>query len=168
MSHDHAATGEHKAHVLPYRIYIGVWAGLLVLTVLTVAVSYSDFGILNIVIAMGVATVKASLVTLFFMHLKYDEKFNQILFAGTMIFFTIFIVLTLADNAERGRVDPIEANLITPVPSRAPLRAHGAPGSHAGADSAHAPADSAHAAADSAGAPADSAHAPADSGGAGH
>ena len=69
------------------------------------------------VVAMAVATVKASLVVLFFMHLKYDEPFNGLIFVGTLIFLGIFIVLTMADFQERGRVNPIEAREIQPVPA---------------------------------------------------
>ena len=60
MSQEHATATEHKPHVLPYAMYIGVWAALIVLTVVTVWVSYHDFGNMNIVVAMAVATVKAS------------------------------------------------------------------------------------------------------------
>jgi cytochrome c oxidase subunit 4 len=121
MSHDHAAAGEHKPHVLPVRIYVGVWAALLVLTYVTVKISYFDFGVMNIYIAMGIATLKASLVALFFMHLKYDEAFTQVLFVSTLVFLAIFIALTMADTVERGRVDPIERRELEPVPVRPEL-----------------------------------------------
>src|SRR5215831_12099926 len=90
----------HKPHVLPVRVYAGVWLGLLVLTFITVRVSYFNFGIMNLIVAMGVATLKASLVVLFFMHLKYDEKFNAIIFVASLIFLGIFFTLTLADTME--------------------------------------------------------------------
>jgi len=129
MSQDHAATAEHKPHVLPYRIYFTVWASLITLTVLTVWVSYHDYGNMNIVVAMAIATVKASLVVLFFMHLKYDEPFNGLVFVGTLIFLSIFIVLTMADFKERGRVNPIEAREIAPAPA---LEKRAATGEHGG------------------------------------
>ena len=132
MSHDAAPshnsgnaheTGgrKHHPHVLPVRKYVAVWIALMVLTVVTVKVSYFNFGIMNLVVAMGVATLKASLVVLFFMHLKYDEKFNAIIFAGSLTFLTIFFVLTLADTMERGKVDPLEAHELLPVPARPEL-----------------------------------------------
>jgi len=133
MSHDHAPAVEHKPHVLPVRIYVLVWGGLIVLTWITVAVSYFHFGFLNIAIAMAIATAKAALVTLFFMHLKYDEKFNQVLFAGTLVFFFVFIMLTLSDNAERGRVDPIERAGIELVPARTAAGSGAADTTHGGA-----------------------------------
>ena len=120
--HAHGSGGrKHHPHVLPVRTYLAVWIGLLVLTVVTVKVSYFNFGIMNLVVAMGVATLKASLVVLFFMHLKYDEKFNAIIFAGSLTFLTIFFVLTLADTMERGKVDPVEAHELVPVPARPEL-----------------------------------------------
>jgi len=108
MSHDtaeaHGNGGrKHHPHVLPVRTYLAVWIGLLVLTVITVKTSYFNFGIMNLVVAMGIATLKASLVVLFFMHLKYDEKFNAIIFAGSLTFLTIFFVLTLAGDRICGR-----------------------------------------------------------------
>ena len=100
---------------------------------------------------MGVATVKATLVALFFMHLKYDEKFNQIFFVSTLVFLGIFVALTMADNAERGRVDPLEAREILLVPARPDAvqgteSGHGSDAGH-GADTGHgepAAGDSAH------------------------
>jgi cytochrome c oxidase subunit 4 len=153
MSHAHTSHGHGGGglvpHVLRLRIYIGVWAALLVLTVVTVAVSYQDFGTLNIVVAMAVATVKATLVTLFFMHLKYDEHFNVIVFVTSLTFLGIFFILTMADTAERGKVDPIEASVIEPVPAFAVLDStghgavadsvHGAPARGMPADSTQAP-----------------------------
>ena len=138
MSHEQATAGARKPHVLPLRVYLGVSVSLLILTVVTVKVSYMDFGLFNIIVAMGVATIKGSLVVLFFMHLKYDEKFNAIVFVGSLAFLAVFLVLTLADTMERGRVDPLEQHQITPVPGRPELMEGGA------ADDAHGAADDAH------------------------
>lgn len=77
--------------------YLMVWAILLVLTIITVKVSYYNFGILNIVVAMGVATVKGSLVCLYFMHLKYDNRVNQVIFVSAFVFLAIFVGLTASD-----------------------------------------------------------------------
>ena len=116
----------HHPHVLPLRIYAGVLVALLVLTFITVKVSYYNFGVLNLIVAMGVASLKASLVVLFFMHLKYDEKFNAVVFAGSLTFLAIFLVLTLSDTIERGKVDPLEARELWAVPAR-PELSHGKP-----------------------------------------
>src|SRR3989338_10558160 len=77
--------------------YLLVWAALLVLTVLTVSVSYYNFGVMNIVVAMGVATVKGTLVCLYFMHLKYDNRVNHVVFISAFVFLAIFIGLTGSD-----------------------------------------------------------------------
>ena len=79
-------------HVLPFSIYAKVLSALLVLTVLTVAVAQMDFGFFNVLIAMGIATVKAVLVLLFFMHLKYDNKLFPVIFL-TGVFFLVILFL---------------------------------------------------------------------------
>ena len=117
----HGSGRTHHPHVLPIRIYAVVAAALLILTFVTVKVSYYNFGVMNLFVAMGVATLKATLVVLFFMHLKYDEKFNAIVFVGSLTFLTIFFVLTLADTMERGRVDALETHELVPVPARPEL-----------------------------------------------
>ncbi|OGP06146.1 MAG: hypothetical protein A2Z91_06175 [Deltaproteobacteria bacterium GWA2_38_16] len=79
------------------KTYLAVVVSLLILTVITVTTSYFNFGIFNIVVAMAIASIKASLVCLYFMHLKYDNKFNQVVFISAFIFLAIFIGLTGAD-----------------------------------------------------------------------
>ena len=73
-------------HPVPWPILVGVWIGLMILTVITVAVTYVDLGALNIIIAMGVATMKASLVVAFFMHLFWDKPLNSITFLFSILF----------------------------------------------------------------------------------
>ena len=82
MSSDH--------HIVPFSTYMKVLSILLFLTVLTVLVAQMDFGFFNVLIAMGIATVKAVLVLLFFMHLKYDNKLFPVIFL-TGVFFLIII-----------------------------------------------------------------------------
>ncbi len=119
MSQAHAAAAsEHKHHVVPVRAYIMVWIGLLILTVVTVRVSYFDFGAGNLIVAMAIATAKASLVALIFMGLKWDERFNGLILIVALAMLGIFFVLTLADTMERGEVDPVESREIVPVPGR--------------------------------------------------
>ena len=113
-----AAAQPHKPHILPLKLYFFVAAALLVLTYVTVRVSYFHFGTWNLIVAMGVATIKASLVALFFMHLKYDERFNAVIFVGSLACLGIFFSLTLADTMERGALDPVKAGDILPVPGR--------------------------------------------------
>lgn len=79
-----------KPHIIPFNVYIKVLATLLVLTVVTVAVSRVDFGPWNTVIAMAIASVKAAFVLLYFMHLKYDDRTYAVGF-GTAIFFLVLL-----------------------------------------------------------------------------
>lgn len=93
--------GDEIAHVMPVRLLIGVWAALMVLTVITVAVTSVDLGSrLNLIIAMAIATVKAGLVVTYFMHLRWDRPFNTLVFLGSLLFVSLFISMTLFDKSE--------------------------------------------------------------------
>lgn len=116
---DHGASGaaggdgghgaDHVPHVTPLGHYFGVFAALIVFTAITVGVSYLDFGGWNLVIAMLVATAKATLVAAIFMHLLHDLRFHAIIFAFSVIFLGIFIIFTSFDMFARGRADLLEA-----------------------------------------------------------
>jgi cytochrome c oxidase subunit 4 len=92
-------------HITPLKTYLAVAGTLFFLTAVTVWVSYFDFGSFNIVIAMGVATLKASIVALFFMHLLWDDKKNLTMFVMSLMFLGIFITVTLLDTGFRGGVN---------------------------------------------------------------
>jgi cytochrome c oxidase subunit 4 len=97
MSHEaHPQVG----HVLPLNTLFGVLATLLVMTFVTVAVSWFDFGRFNLWIALGIAVFKASLVLLFFMHLKYDKPMNAIVIIVSIALVVLFIAITLTDSAQ--------------------------------------------------------------------
>ncbi len=81
-----------KNHIVPFKTYLSVLIALLVLTVITVGVAQIDFGVLNAFFAMLIATVKAALVLLYFMHLKYDDKIYWVVF-GTAVFFVVILFL---------------------------------------------------------------------------
>jgi len=90
-----------KEHDSGIRIYLVVWGALVVLTAVTVAVSYVHLGMMNVVVALLVASVKASLVALFFMHLRYESKLVWG-FALTPVFFLVLIIAgTLLDTSFR-------------------------------------------------------------------
>jgi len=90
-----------KGHASGYGIYVVVWGGLVLLTGVTVAVSYVNLGVMNIVVALLIASVKASLVALYFMHLRSEGRLVWG-FALTPIFFLVLIVAgTLADTLFR-------------------------------------------------------------------
>jgi cytochrome c oxidase subunit 4 len=104
--HDHEDDGAVHVHIGSNQSYIGIFLALIFLTFVTVKVSYYDFGSANIIIAMLVATMKASLVAAFFMHLRYDKLFNTLAFLGSFLFLAIFILLTYDDLGNRAKIDP--------------------------------------------------------------
>ncbi len=93
------AAGGH--HVLPMKVYINVFIILLIFTALTVLVARFDFGMMNSVIAMAVATVKATLVALYFMHLKYDDKSNAVCLVGAFFFLIVMFIFIALDVGSR-------------------------------------------------------------------
>jgi len=108
----------HKGHA---KAYIKVWIGLLVLTVVTVWVSYYNFGTWNILVAMLVATVKGALVCLVFMHLLYDNRMNQVVFVSAFAFLGIFVGLTASDELFRTTEKAVAVAQETSAPSGADM-----------------------------------------------
>jgi cytochrome c oxidase subunit 4 len=111
----------NEPHVLPIRVYLAVWAALVVLTVLTVTASRFDFGSANTFIALVIATIKGSLVALFFMHLYYDNKLNLIVLVASLMFVSIFFTPTLIDLGTRGAIDPIKGQHYYKISKAAPV-----------------------------------------------
>ncbi len=107
---------EHEQHLLPFGIYYAVAGALFVLTIITVWVAQYDFGGMNVIVAMAVAGVKAALVALFFMHLKYDNKLYASFFVGSLVFLAAFLAFTMFDTETRGRV---YEELAVPINERA-------------------------------------------------
>lgn len=102
-AHDNHGDGHGGlAHVASLQILAGVLGALLVLTVVTVLAAKVDFGSrsLNLGIAMLIATVKATLVILFFMHLKYDKLFHSVLVIGALLAAALFVGFTLVDRGQ--------------------------------------------------------------------
>lgn len=93
---------EHEQeHTLSYGFLALILGGLVLLTGVTVAVSYVDWGFLNVPIALFVASSKATLVLLFFMHIKYEGMVIKVSFISTMLFLAIMISFTFWDVAFR-------------------------------------------------------------------
>ena len=93
---------EHSAeHVVSPKIYAAVLTALLVGTVLTVEAAKVDLGRLNIVAALGIATIKMTLVILFFMHGKYSPRRTKLVIAAGFFWLAIMLGLTLADYSTR-------------------------------------------------------------------
>jgi cytochrome c oxidase subunit 4 len=103
---------KEEEHVLPVKTYLKVYGALLVLTFVTVQVSLLDLGDPAIFVAMAVAIVKAALVALYFMHLRYDSGFNRFVFLGSLLFLVIFFVFTLIDLGTRGSVLEEQDNFV--------------------------------------------------------
>ncbi|KAF5041472.1 Prokaryotic Cytochrome C oxidase subunit IV [anaerobic digester metagenome] len=90
----------HK-HIMPFGLLAKIWLALLVLTGVTVGVASFDFGYLNVLVAMSVASVKALLVVLFFMHLKYENRVLGAFLILVFVILAIFIGFTFFDTAWR-------------------------------------------------------------------
>jgi cytochrome c oxidase subunit 4 len=85
---------------------LATWGALIVLTVVTVGASYIDLGgSWNLVLALVVATLKAAVVALIFMHLFFDDKFHAVIFGSSLLFLGIFIGFTMMDTETRGRAE---------------------------------------------------------------
>jgi len=93
-------TGQ-QAHILSYGKLAAILAILLLLTGVTVAVSYVHLGFWNVPLALTIASLKASLVLLFFMHLKYEGQVIRYSFLSTVFFLAIMIGFTFWDVAFR-------------------------------------------------------------------
>jgi cytochrome c oxidase subunit 4 len=97
-SHDSSA----EVHVASYGSYVKVWVALLVLTGVTVGAAMTNLKQMAIFTALLVATVKSSLVLLYFMHLRYENKLFAYMFIAVIATFVIFLGLTFADYSFRG------------------------------------------------------------------
>ncbi len=150
-THDHAHDHGHDdgavhAHISDTKFLVGIFSALIFLTVVTVAISRVDLGPANSFVAIFVATVKASLVATFFMHLRHDKPFNSVIFVMSFVFLGIFLVYSLNDLDTRGWIDRSNGTRIYErsgevAPGGFTPRGemgHGAPGGHgAPAEGAH-------------------------------
>ena len=118
----HADQGRAHVHVVPTQVLLRVWAALLFLTFVTVAVTWVNLGPLSVPVAIGIATIKAILVALFFMHLKYDRPFNAVVLVASVFFVILFLGLALLDTLHyRDQLIPGYApGMAAPAPPAAP------------------------------------------------
>jgi cytochrome c oxidase subunit 4 len=91
-----------SAHISPVANYVKIFGALMVLTAITVAAAFVDMGALNNVVAMGIALLKATLVVLFFMHVRYGSKLIGLIVLSSVLWLAIMFLLTLADYWTRG------------------------------------------------------------------
>ena len=89
---------EHKEkHITPYILFAKVLIVLLILTTISVLITEIHFGALSVAVALTVASIKVSLVLIFFMHLKWENTFLRLMVAGVFILFALVIILTFID-----------------------------------------------------------------------
>jgi|1048.fasta_scaffold30249_2 cytochrome c oxidase subunit 4 len=99
---NHDSHGDHVGHIVPGHVYRNILIALMVLTVITVGVAQIEFGgVWNIIVAMIVASIKATLVALFFMHLKYEDKFTWIYAVIPLFLLFLLIGGVFIDNPFR-------------------------------------------------------------------
>lgn len=108
---DHASakhddeSGEVHPHISPVMFYWGILGVLMLFTLLTYGLAFVKLGSLNLAVAVIIATAKASLVVLYFMHLRWDNPFNAVVFVSSLVFLAIFMVYTINDTGSRGMID---------------------------------------------------------------
>jgi cytochrome c oxidase subunit IV len=91
-----------SGHVSPLSIYITIFLALMVLTAVTVGAAFVDLGQLNAPVAMAIAIFKATLVVLYFMHVKYSSKLTKLVVATGLFFLVILLGETMMDYASKG------------------------------------------------------------------
>ncbi len=94
-------------HIVPLRIYVAIFLALLVGTALTVWAGFRDFpGQLNVIIALTIAVIKATLVVLYFMHVRYSSRLVWVIFASALFWLAILFALTFSDYWTRCWLGP--------------------------------------------------------------
>jgi cytochrome c oxidase subunit 4 len=91
-----------STHVVPVRTYLVIFGALLVLTAVTVFAAFQDFGLFNTPIALTIAVFKATLVILYFMHVRHSSRLTWLFVAAGFFWLAIMLTFTLADFASRG------------------------------------------------------------------
>jgi|SRR5579883_2580191 len=118
----------HEEHGGP-KVMLATLLALLFLTIVTVGASYIDFGSGNVVIALFIATIKGTLVALFFMHLRWDKPVNAIIACAGFLFLGIFLMFDFIDFGTRNNLQPVNFNGMPAIQGPAPV----APAAPAGA-----------------------------------
>jgi cytochrome c oxidase subunit 4 len=100
-------------HIVSPKIYLVIFLTLMAGTGITVWAAFNNFGVFNIVIALAIATFKATLVVLYFMHARYSPKRTQLVIVCSVFWLAILLALTLTDYTTRsheGRLTPPAAS----------------------------------------------------------
>ena len=109
-----------EPHVAPAWIMYATFAALIFLTIATVWARSFDLGNLNILIALSLAVIKSILVALFFMHLWWDSKFNQVVVAISLIFLGVFIAFAITDTDQYAPTIQPQVQYAQPTDQAAP------------------------------------------------
>ncbi len=88
-------------HITARKTYVGIWITLMVLTLVTALLSFQDLGIFSAPVALFIATIKALLVVLFFMHVRQSPKIISLVIVAGLFWLMILISLTMTDYASR-------------------------------------------------------------------
>jgi cytochrome c oxidase subunit 4 len=95
-----------SGHISSVKSYLGIFLTLMVLTAVTIAVAYVNLGQFNKVVALGIASFKATLVVLYFMHVKYASRLTKLIIVTGLFFLAILLGQTMIDYASRTWVNP--------------------------------------------------------------
>jgi cytochrome c oxidase subunit IV len=93
-------------HIVPVKTYVSVFAALIAFTITTVIAAEIELGEFNFIVAMTIAVVKALLVVLFFMHVKYATSLTKLFVAAGIFWLAILLVFLLSDYLSRGWTAP--------------------------------------------------------------
>jgi len=88
--------------IVSMKTYGIIFITLVVLTIVTYRVALIDLGVFNAVVALTIAAIKATLVALFFMHVRWSPRLTRLVIAGSLFWLLILLGLTLADYIARG------------------------------------------------------------------
>jgi cytochrome c oxidase subunit 4 len=88
-------------HIVPKSTYYAIFVTLMVCTAITVAVAFIDLGAMNTVVALAIAAFKATLVVLFFMHVKYSPRITWLIVLGSLFWLGLLIFITMGDYLTR-------------------------------------------------------------------
>jgi cytochrome c oxidase subunit 4 len=91
----------HSEHIVSPKVYGIIFALLLFFTGVTVAASYVEMYVFNAVVALGIACIKAVLVILFFMHVKYSSRLTKLTVAAGFFTFIVLITMSMTDYISR-------------------------------------------------------------------
>ena len=88
-------------HVVPIRVLVSVFAALIVLLAATVAAAFVNWGAFSPLIAMTIATIKALLIVLFFMEVRYSSRLTMVMVGGGFVWLALLIIITMSDYVSR-------------------------------------------------------------------